>query len=189
MNTMMRMLISICVILLTFACGKTLEFPTPGLQGPAGPQGAPGVAGAPGSSCSVTAIGATLATPNGASLITCSDGSQSLVLNGTPGSQGIAGQNGQNGHDGHDGSQGSQGAQGTAGTPGTVITSVKFCSGSDSYPSTFAEVGFCISGKLYAVYSDHGGFLTEVVPGSYSSNGINSSCTFTVYTSCTVVHN
>lgn len=64
---------------------------------------------------------------------------------------------------------------------------VQFCAGANTaYPGTFAEVGFCINNNLYAVYSANDGFLTLVPPGTYSSNGINASCTFTVLPNCVV---
>jgi len=87
---------------------------------------------------------------------------------------------------GTNGLNGSNGTDGTNGTSGTVVAPIQFCSGSGSYPSTFPEVGFCIGGNIYAVYSANGGFLTEVLPGTWSSDGINSSCTFTVGPDCKV---
>jgi hypothetical protein len=63
---------------------------------------------------------------------------------------------------------------------------VQFCPGTTSYPQTFNEIGFCINSQLYAVYSANSGFLTLVPPGTYSSDGINSSCTFVVGQNCEV---
>lgn len=74
------------------------------------------------------------------------------------------------------------------GTNGTVITAIQFCPGSTIYPSTFPEIGFCINNNIYAVYSANGGFLTEVVPGNYSSDGINASCSFTVNPNCQITY-
>lgn len=103
---------------------------------------------------------------------------------------------GKNGKDGAPGSQGPQGVpglmgpagptgpQGAPGIDGTSVTVVKFCPGTTVYPSKFIEVGFCIGGKLYAVYSANGGFESEIPPGSYGSNGINASCNFTVLANC-----
>lgn len=68
---------------------------------------------------------------------------------------------------------------------GTTFAPIQFCPGSTTYPSQFNEVGFCINGSLYAVYSANDGFLTVIPDGVYSSDGINSSCTFTV-TGCSV---
>lgn len=68
------------------------------------------------------------------------------------------------------------------------LTEVQFCSGGPaSYSSTFPEYGLCISGNIYAVYSANDGFLTELPPGVYTSNGVNSSCTFTVGPDCQIV--
>lgn len=138
---------------------------TNGASGAQGPQGTPGTNG---SSCTVTAVPSNPTALNGGSLISCTDGTSSLVLNGATGATG---------------------ATGAAGTSGTIITAIQFCPGTGSYPSIFPEVGFCIAGNIYAVYSANGGFLTEVLPGTWSSNGINDSCTFTVGPDCQVTNN
>lgn len=161
-------------LLLLTACGVNNPY---GFPGPVGPSGIPGQAGAVGqtglngTSCTVTTIVASLPAPNGGSLIQCQDGTQSLVLNGLNGAVGQTG---------------AAGINGTNGTNGTLVTPIQFCKGTGSYPSTFPEVGFCINNNLYAVYSANGGFLTEVLPGTWSSDGINSSCTFTVAANCQV---
>jgi hypothetical protein len=165
----MKNIIVLISLFIFTGCGS--PFFTAGPPGVQGPTGVAGANGAPGADCTVTSIAAGQAAPNGGSLIQCPGGSQSLVLNGT---------NGQNG------AQGSTGAQGSAGTPGTIITSVQFCAGTTNYPSNFFEVGFCISNTLYAVYSQNDGFLTEVPPGSYTSDGINASCNFTVGENCAI---
>ena len=92
--------------------------------------------------------------------------------------------------------QGPQGIPGTNGMPspmgpqypgGSVITPVQFCPGSiTSYPTTYAEVGLCINNNIWAVYSANDGFLTEIVPGYYTSNAIGSSCNFTVLPNCVI---
>ena len=82
---------------------------------------------------------------------------------------------------------GTNGAPGPQGNPGGLnVTTVQFCPGTPAYPSTFPEVGFCIQGNIYAVYSANDGFLTEVIPGAYTSNAIGSSCNFTVLANCEV---
>ncbi len=93
---------------------------------------------------------------------------------GAQGWQGSAGSNGQS----------IVGPQGAPGVNATPVTFVKFCPGDTVYPSKFVEGGFCLSGKLYGTYSDHGGFSTEIPPGYYGSNGINASCNFTVLPNC-----
>lgn len=128
-----------------------------------GKQGAPGIPGNPGSPaspCSVTsiAIGQPEA-PNGGSLISCPDGSSSLVLNGTNG------------------------------MAGTTVTPIQFCPGVTTYPNEFNELGFCILGNIYAVYSIPGAFMTLIPPGEYSSTGVNSTCTFTVGINCSITQN
>lgn len=86
------------------------------------------------------------------------------------------------GLNGVNGSNGINGTNGTNGIDSTPLTVVQVCPASfvPSYPSTFPEVVFKLGTKLYGVYSANGGFLVEVTPGTYSSNGINASCTFTV---------
>ncbi len=110
-------------------------------------------------------------TPNGAYL-SCPDGTNAAVDNG---SDGAAGQNGTNG------------SNGTNGVDGTQVTPVQFCKGFTLvYPSSFPESGVCISGQMYGVYSANDGFLALLPPGTYSSNGINASCTFTLLANCVV---
>lgn len=117
-----------------------------------------------------------------ASTTECSNGG--VVL--TVGSQTSILCNGDIGPTGDVGPTGPQGTTGPDGLDGTQITEVQFCPGDTTYPSQFNEIGFCIEGRLYAVYSQNGGFLTYVPPGTYTSNGINSSCTFTVGANCEI---
>ncbi len=101
---------------------------------------------------------------------------------------GIPGPTGSRGTDGLQGETGSTGPQGNPGSDANSVTVVQLCPGVTTYPSVFSEVAFCIQHKLYATYSANGGFSTEIVPGAYSSNGINSSCSFTVGLDCLVTH-
>ncbi len=78
------------------------------------------------------------------------------------------------------------GPVGPAGADGTVITPVQFCQGIPSYPSTFLEVGFVINNKVYGVYSTHGGFMTYLPPGAYSSDTVGSHCNFTINSDNTI---
>lgn len=111
-------------------------------------------------------------------------------LPGTNGSNGSNGQNGQQGLTGSTGATGAQGATGPSGADGTQITPVQLCPSSyvPTYPSVFPETALCINGSLFAVYSANDGFLTLLTPGGYSSNGINSSCSFTVVSGCTITN-
>lgn len=93
---------------------------------------------------------------------------------------GCRGPAGHGGPAGPKGDAGPVGETGPAGQDGTLITVVKFCTDTATYPSTFPEYGLCIDSKLYAVYSTNGGFLAYIPNGSYSSNAVGSSCTFTV---------
>lgn len=114
-----------------------------------------GPRGAPGGNCTVSNV-------TGGSLVSCPDGTQTFVSNGLIG------------------------PVGPAGSPGTLLTPVQFCPNvTPNYPSTFPEYGFCIEGKLYGVYSTNGGFLALLPDGTYNSNAVGSSCTFTI-TGCTV---
>lgn len=135
--------------------------------GPTGPVGATGAQGVPGaavlggSSCSAQTIQASDAAPNGGGLVTCTDGSTVLLLNGT---------------------NGAQGQQGIV-----PFTPIEFCPGTIAvYPSVFPEYGFLINGSVYGVYSTNGGFLTVLPPGVYNSNAVGSACTFTINSDGTV---
>ena len=93
---------------------------------------------------------------------------------------------------GKSGPAGSAGAVGNPGTPGvpgqdaTPVTVVNFCGGPSVYPSTFPEYGLVISGKVYGVYSQNGGFLAYLPPGTYVSNAIGSACNFVINADGTV---
>jgi hypothetical protein len=157
------------IFLFLTACGTT-QIPGPqGIQGLPGPIGSPGPAGLDGRNCSVIEVSPSIAAPNGGALISCPDGSESLVLNGINGTNGLNGEPGE------------------PGAPGTLVTPIQFCEGTSSYPSAFPEVGFCINSELYAVYSTHGGFLTLIPPGEYSSNAVGSKCNFKVLANCEIV--
>lgn len=137
----MKLLVVLSCLLLA-ACGQVS-------QGPAGKDG---------SSCSVQTLSSSTVLPNGGSLIQCTNGTSSLIANGTNG------------------------------TPGTVMAPLQFCPGTPSYPSKFIEVGFVINGSVYAVYSANGGFMALIPPGNYTSNGIGSSCNFTLNADNTVTN-
>lgn len=70
---------------------------------------------------------------------------------------------------------------GLNGAPGTVITPIQFCPGvTPIYPLSFPEYGLVINGQIYGVYSQNGGFLALLPPGTYNSNAVGSSCDFTI---------
>lgn len=163
----MRNLPILVLLTTVVACGSTGPSGSNGAQGSTGKTGASGQpgatgaqghAGVDGTGCQVTALAeGNPAAPNGGLLETCPDGSSAVVQNGQ----------------GWDRSQ--------------TITPIDFCPGfTQSYPSTFAESGLCIDGVTYGVYSANGGFLAMLPPGTYSSNGINASCTFEVPANCSV---
>lgn len=158
--TMIRILFIALISLMTACCP---------LKGDKGDQGVTGHAGKD-ASCTVTNIAASEILPNGGAKLSCSDGTNVLVSNGAKGNTGASG------------------ATGAAGNPGSVFTSMQFCPGTTTYPSTFIEVGFCINNTLYAVYSANDGFLVVIPPGAYSSHGIGSTCNFTVSANCVISH-
>lgn len=80
------------------------------------------------------------------------------------------------------------GAIGPAGADGTVVSVIDVCPGQTIYPTTFVETALCINGNLYGVYSYANGFLTALPAGTYVSNAINSSCSFTVVSGCEIRH-
>lgn len=102
--------------------------------------------------------------------------------------RGPTGYSGIDGKDGSNGTNGSNGSNGANGTDATPVTIVKLCPGVTTYPSTFVEVAIKVGGKLYAVYSLNNGFLTELVPGHYSSNAVGSACNFTVNADLTIAN-
>jgi len=164
-------LLAITVLLLT-GCDRQgprgyTGSPGNSIVGPTGPQGPAG------SSVSFTETPATASEcPTGGVDITLDQStgvSTTSICNGAIGATGATGAAGQNG------------------TNATPITFVQFCSGfTPSYPNTFPEYGLCVNNVMYGVYSANGGFLAELPPGEYSSDGINASCTFTIGQNCQV---
>lgn len=92
------------------------------------------------------------------------------------------------GKDGSRGEQGPPGNTGPAGIDGLPAKVVNLCPGVTSYPGVFVEVALCLNSRLYGVYSANGGFLTELIPGSYSSNAIGSACNLVVHDNCVVTY-
>lgn len=114
----------------------------------------------------------------------CAMGGTVILINGSPSPSSVI-CSGNNGLTGPQGNQGATGATGASGQDSTPITFVQFCQGvTPQYPSTFPEIGLCINHNLYGVYSANNGFMVLLPPGSYSSNGINASCNFTVLPDC-----
>lgn len=118
----------------------------------------------------------------------CAKGDRGDVgATGSVGSQGVAGNDGSTGSVGATGPRGEVGPSGTNGADGQPAQVVALCPGVSTY-GTFVEVALRINGKLYAVYSANGGFLTYLAPGAYSSNAIGSACSFTVTADGQVAH-
>ena len=101
-------------------------------------------------------------------------------INGDKGEPGIQGA------PGNTGPQGPSGPQGPAGVNAPVVTTIKLCPSTPIYPNVFVEYAICLQGNLYGVYSANGGFLALLPPGNYQSNGIGSSCNFSVAANCVV---
>lgn len=131
-------------------------------------------------------VNCTVTSDSNGATITCPDGTTATISDGTNGAQGPQGIPGVQGLQGV---IGPQGIPGVPGAPGTVVTFVKFCSGASSYPNTFLEYGLCVSGNVYAVYSENGGFGVLLPPGEYSSDAINSECNFNLLANCVVQDN
>lgn len=86
---------------------------------------------------------------------------------------------------GNAGPQGIAGPKGDTGADGTSATVVQLCPGTSNH-NVFVEVALCLDKKLYAVYSQNGGFLTLLSPGEYSSRAIGSACDFYVAPNCVI---
>jgi hypothetical protein len=108
---------------------------------------------------------------------------------GYTGDPGAVGAQGPNGYDGQDGATGATGPQGAAGADGQPARVVTLCPGTTNYSQrVFIETALCINNRLFGVYSQNSGFLTEFPPGNYSSNAIGSACSLTVHANCVVTH-
>jgi hypothetical protein len=162
----MKYLIMLVLLASLSACGKCKgDKGDVGNTGATGQNGSNGVNGVDGNGCTTTALApGSVGAPNGGALIICGSTS-TVILNGTNGTNGVNGTNGSN----------------------AIMNMVQFCNGfTQTYPSVFAESGFCVGNDMYGVYSANGGFLAKLPPGTYGSSGINSSCTFTITPQCTV---
>lgn len=131
-----------------------------GRTGPQGLTGQPGSNGANGTSCSVQSVAAGGAAPNGGARITCTDGSDALLLNGT---------NGTNGSD-------------APTTPYTIVNVIKPC---PTVSGPNPEVLLVLANRtLLASVSQSAGANTRlalVTPGGYITTD-GRACAFTVST-------
>lgn len=153
------------------------------LVGPPGPPGPQGPAGQDGSSCTSTAV------TNGA-IISCSDGTQVVLINGVDGIDGLPGRDGLDGTDGVDGIDGVNGQDGTDGqngedgadappTPYTVVGLVDPCGTTPGFNEVVLRLA---DGSLLAHYSNGARqFLTVLVPGTYTTTQGAPECQFTVH--------
>lgn len=132
---------------------------TNGTNGTNGSNGSNGLDGADGSSCSVSSIVPTpLVAPNGGARITCTDGTDALLLNGSPGTNGTN----------------------APPTPYSVVQVVKPC---PTIGGSFPEVLLVMQDRsILASASANNGKDTRLAlltPGTYSTTD-GRSCTFTV---------
>lgn len=67
------------------ACNSQGNDGSAGATGATGQQGQPGTPGTPGTSCTVTTVAASPAAPAGGARVTCPDGTDALILNGSNG--------------------------------------------------------------------------------------------------------
>lgn len=175
----MRYVMCMLMVLFIFGCAQKGDI---GVQGVPGSTGSQGPAGQNGLDMVATSVPITDAhCVNGGQLIlTAQDNartgfwqandhqlSSSIICNGANGTNGV---------------------NGLDGTDATPVTIVKLCPGVSTYPSVFIESAICLNNKLYGVYSANSGFLTEILPGNWSSNAIGSSCNLTVSVNCVVSH-
>lgn len=136
--------------------------------GPVGNTGEsiPGPTGEAGSSCTVTQIQPTEEAPQGGAEISCEDGTQAQVLNGSSGQQGEMGPPGSDGVD-------------SPPTDYTVVELIDPCGNSSGFDEVLLRLA---NGMLMAHYSSGNlQFLTVVGPGSYRTTDA-SACNFTVNT-------
>lgn len=167
----MKKVVYVFGLLLSLALATACA-PKQGDRGPTGYQGQNG------NSPIVTQLPATLTEcPTGGTDISVTSGADISVTKVFSICNGIAGSNGLNGLNGLDGAVGATGPQGAA---GTQLRIVQFCPETPTYPSTFPEIGIVIGTTVFGVYSANDGFLAELPPGQYASNGIGSACTFTI---------
>lgn len=129
-----------------------------GRTGPQGLTGQPGSNGANGTSCSVQTVEAGGAAPNGGARISCTDGSDALLLNGTNGSDAPT-------------------------TPYTIVNVIKPC---PTVSGPNPEVLLVLANRtlLASVSQSTSGNntrLAQVVPGGYITTD-GRACAFTVST-------
>lgn len=174
----------IIILLLVSSCGYKQKQGDPGPTGATGATGAQGLPGVNGTN-GKDAVPCSVSPVSGGALVSCPDGTTSLVTNGV---NGVNGLDGINGTDGLNGTNGTNGSNGTNGTNATPITTVQFCPNyTGTYPSDFPEFGICIAGNTYAVYWDgRNAWLAQVYPGAYSSTSSSAPCNFTMLANCQV---
>lgn len=139
-------------------------------------QGAPGTNG---SSCTTHQM-------EGGAIISCTDGTSSVIYNGANGlngSNGVDGQDGTNGTNGTNGQNGVDGQNGTNGTNGSdgILEVINPCGEEFANDEVFLRLS---SGRILALYD--GGpnqdRLVLLAPGNYISTdtAASKSCSFTV---------
>lgn len=107
---------------------------------------------------------------------------------GVVGAPGVVGPTGPVGGTGPSGAIGATGPSGSNGMDATPVAVVKLCPDTPVYPSVFVEYAICLNHQLYGVYSANGGFMALLLPGTYSSAGIGSSCNLTILADCQVTN-
>jgi hypothetical protein len=112
-------------------------------------------------------------------LIACEDGTSAVVLNGNDGNNGLNGSDGVNGVDGTNGTNGTDGRDGVD-TSMTAYTVVEVIDPCGRQ-TMFDEIMLRLAnGQLMAVYADPSNqFLTFVPPGTYMTTD-GTKCIFTV---------
>lgn len=116
----------------------------------------------------ITPVNCSVELIDNGSIITCPDGSSTIISNGKDGEKGEVGQNGSS----------------------TEIVSIKLCPYTDNYPNVFPEYAVCIDNELFGVYWDSkNAWLAKIIPGYYASTSTSAPCTFEVKENCEVINN
>lgn len=137
------------------------------LMGCVGPTGDLGRQGTPGYTPVVAMLPASLSECLNGGVEVYVDNAETIICNGVNGNPGGVGPQGPSGDDGQD---------------SNPVVIFKFCPNVvANYPSSFPEYGIRLNNNVYGVYSANGGFLTLLIPGSYTTTGIGANCNFTIH--------
>lgn len=147
--------------------GKDGQDGATGAPGVQGPQGETGANGNDGSSCSVTE------NMIGGAIISCTDGTSAVVLDGQDGASGRDGLDGKDGKDGMDASL----------LPFSIVGFVDPCGPQSTYDEILIQL---TNGQVVAHFSSgNRQFLTSIGPGTYITTD-GTGCIFTIQNDMTI---